>query len=402
LINQEKFREKWKSVLDAAHFDNGDHLSVARERSQGKTTILVIDHYVPHFDKDAGSRSTYLYLKLLIESGCNVKFLGDNFFKHEPYTSALQQMGIEVLYGRTIELGWKQWLASNAPYLDVVYLMRPHIAEKYIDVVNALTPRPRIIYFGHDLHYLRLQRQNDLLNDKTLVAEAENWKKIEYEIFEKVDLIYYPSQIEVDEILSNNAELPVKAIPLYAFDQFDSSPVDFDKRDGLLFVGGFNHPPNVDGLNWFLDDVFPGVLSSIPDIRLYVVGSQMPAEIKQRASDNVVVKGFLSDEDLDELYKQVMLSVVPLRFGAGVKGKVLEALDRGVPVVTTGIGAEGIPGGNETMKLIDDPEIMAQQIVSLYEDHAELARMSQAGRLLVRKHFSSHAVLKIIAEDFLL
>jgi GT2 family glycosyltransferase/glycosyltransferase involved in cell wall biosynthesis len=401
LINQEKFREKWKSVLDADHFDSGDHLSIARERSQGKTTILVIDHYVPHFDKDAGSRSTYLYLKLLVESGCNVKFLGDNFFKHEPYTSALQEMGIEVLYGRTIELGWKQWLASNAPYLDVVYLMRPHIAGKYIDVVNALTPKPRTIYFGHDLHYLRLQRQNDLLNDKALVAEAEEWKKIEYEIFDKADLIYYPSQIEVDEILSNNAELPVKAIPLYAFDQFDSSPVDFDKRSGLLFIGGFNHPPNVDGLNWFLDDVFPGVLSSIPDIRLYIVGSQMPAEIKQRASDNVVVKGFLSDEELDELYKQVMLSVVPLRFGAGVKGKVLDALDRGVPIVTTDIGAEGIPGANELMKLSDEPEVMAQHIVSLYGDYTEMARMSQAGRVLVQKHFSSDAVLKIIAEDFL-
>ncbi len=137
VANFEKFEAKWRHVL-TDHFPNAEQVFVARERAQARTTVLVIDHYVPHFDKDAGSRSTYLYLKLLCEAGCNVKFIGDNFYQHEPYTSVLQQMGIEVLYGNHYYHNWKTWLRENCEHIDVIYLMRPHITGVYIDFINAL------------------------------------------------------------------------------------------------------------------------------------------------------------------------------------------------------------------------------------------------------------------------
>ena len=400
LINQGKFREKWAQVLDEQHFENAEHVLQARERSRGKTTVLVIDHYVPHFDKDAGSRSTFLYLQLLVQSGFNVKFLGDNFFKHEPYTSLLQGMGIEVLYGSYYQKNWEKWLRDHAGYIDVAYMMRPHIAGPYIDVVNELKPRPRTIYFGHDLHYLRLQRQFELHPDDKLAAEKVYWERKEYELFEKFDQIYYPSQIEVDEILLRKPNLPVKAIPLYAFDQFEDESPDLSSREGLIFVGGFNHLPNSDGLVWFVNEVFPVVLESLPDLQLYIVGSNMPDKIRRLESRNIKVEGFLSDEALGDLYRRIRMSVVPLRFGAGIKGKVLEAMQKGIPVVTTSIGAEGIPNAGTNLMVEDASADLANCIVESSSDVEMLKRHSIAGLETIAKYFSTDAVLKVIAEDF--
>ena len=402
IVNREKFRKKWQDVLDSKHWNNETELYVARERAAGKTKVLVIDHHIPCFDQDAGSRSTYQYLKLLVKTGCNVKFIGDNYYRHEPYTSALQAMGIEVLYGNYYQKNWKRWIRSHSRHFDVIYLMRPHIAERYIDVINKLNPRPRTIYFGHDLHYLRLRRQYELEKDRNLLKEMKAWEKKELALFSKFDVVYYPSQVEVDEIRSRNKKVFVKAIPLYVFEEFNTVNTNFLDRHGLLFVGGYNHPPNTDGLKWFVDRVFPRITERFPDLQLHVVGSNMPKAVRESASEKVLIRGFLSDKELDALYQQVRLSVVPLRFGAGVKGKVLEALLKGVPVVTTDIGAEGIPDAAEVMRIANGEEKMAQAVMDLYEDTESLGLLSHKGREMVRRNFSPDAALKVIAEDFLL
>lgn len=401
VANFEKFEAKWRHVL-ADHFPNAEQVFVARERAQARTTVLVIDHYVPHFDKDAGSRSTYLYLKLLCEAGCNVKFIGDNFYQHEPYTSVLQKMGIEVLYGNHYYNNWKTWLRENCEHIDVIYLMRPHITEVYIDFINDLPHKPRTIYFGHDLHYLRLERQAELSDDPEVKAEAEFWHKKEFELFDKVDLIYYPSEIEVQEIHRERPDLPVKAIPLYAYENFSDHEVDFSTRSGMLFVGGFNHPPNADGLTWFVESVLPLVIAEKPDICLHVVGSNMPDDIAELAGHHVQVHGFLTDEELDALYRSVRLSIVPLRFGAGIKGKVLEAMDYGVPVVTTHVGAEGIPGARDCLMIEEEADHMAATINRVYADDSALADYSEKARIVVQESFSIQAVLRVIADDFMI
>ena len=400
IVNRDKFFAKWRQVLEAENYINGENVMRARDRSRSKSSVLVIDHYVPHFDKDAGSRSTFFYLKLLSTAGCQVKVLGDNFFKHEPYTSELQALGIEVLYGRQHEKNWKGWLQRHAGELDVIYLMRPHITGKYIDVINQLQPKPRTIYFGHDLHYLRIQRQAEIVDDGSLKKEALTWKQKEFELFRKVDRIYYPSQVEVDEILGQEPSLPVKAIPLYVFDDVATDQLNFSNRSGILFVGGFNHPPNVDGLDWFVKDVLPQV--SINNSALNIVGSNMPDEISSLAAEGITVHGFLSDEALAALYSKVRLVVVPLRFGAGIKGKVLEAMSLGVPVVTTSVGAEGIPEAGRTLLIEDDAYKMADTISVVYNDHNQLSALSEKGRHVIRDYFSSDAALAAVSEDFLI
>jgi len=143
---------------------------------------------------------------VLVELGCRVIFLGDNFYRHEPYTTALQQLGIEVLYGETTRRGMKRWLADNAPYIDLAYLMRPHIAADYVDAIDAMAPRPRRIYFGHDLHYLRLEREAAVSGDSATAKEAAAWRKKEYALFDHFDLVLYPSEVELEAIRKERPE----------------------------------------------------------------------------------------------------------------------------------------------------------------------------------------------------
>ena len=396
--NQQKFLEKWKNELEKDHFDNGTNVFLARERSRNRKHVLVIDHYVPQYDKDAGSKTTFMYLKMLVKKGYQVTFLGDNFYPHQPYTSVLQQMGILVLYGPKYAENCKEWLIENLPYFDVVYLNRPHITIKYIDLIKEHA-RGRIIYYGHDLHFLRIHREYELSGDKKLLEESEKWKEQELYIMHKADMNYYPSEVECTEIHKIDPEIPVKAITAYVYDKFQDIAYTPEKREGLLFVGGFGHTPNLDAVQWFLDKIYPEVYQ-MTHAPFYIVGSNAPKEITELTTEGVVVKGFVSEEELQQLYSSCRMAVVPLRYGAGVKGKVVEALYYGIPTVTTSVGAEGIEGVNDIVAVQDEEKALIETITKLYDNRAALIEMHNKSQKYIRDHFSTDAAWSVIAKDF--
>lgn len=398
--NQAVFRNKWSVELERDHYRNGEQVFAARDRSGKKTTVVVIDHYVPFYDKDAGSRSTYLYVKSMVEVGLNVKFLPANFFPHQPYTNALEQLGIEVLTGEVYARGWKQWFRDNANHIDVVYLHRPHVTEDFVDFLGQLSPRPKLIYFGHDLHYLRTEREAGISGDDAKRKEADEWRERELAIFGKVDRVYYPSQVEVDEIGRISPDTSTRAIPLYLLNQPETSGFGHEARAGLLFVGGFNHPPNEDAVLWFAQKVLPQLRAVDPGIEFHVVGSNVPDKVKALAGEGVRIHGFLSDEALNELYGQVRLCVVPLRYGAGVKGKVLEAFQAGLPIVTTSIGAEGLPDAGTVMAINDTADGTAREIERLYTSEDACRVYLERYPEYIAQHFSKESVVSVIHQDF--
>jgi len=398
--NQGKFLDKWQSVLQRDQYPNGEHVFRARDRSRYKRTVLVIDHYVPSFDKDAGSRSTWLYLQLLIEMGYNVKFIGANFFPHQPYTEALQQLGIEVLVGEGMARNLDSWLADHAADIHAVYIHRPHVAEQFMVSLERMSPRPAIIFFGHDLHYVRKQRELDITGDLSAATEAKDWRRREYKLFARMDHVYYPSQAEVDEIQQHAPELSLKAIPLYVLDDLPLPSYLPAQRSGLLFVGGFNHPPNADGIQWFVEQVLPLVREKAPGVELHIVGSNIPDEIKSLVSEGVVVHGYLSDEELLELYSRIKMVVVPLRYGAGVKGKVVEALQQGVPLITTTIGAEGLPEAESVLHIADEHTDFAKRILAVEGDAAAVQEKLEHYQGYLLDNFSKTRAREIISRDF--
>ena len=394
---QEKWSEEFKNQYDNVGVPNAFR---ARERSRGKKVILFVDHYVPTFDKDAGSKTTFQYIKMFIERGYVVKFLPDNFAKSEPYTSILEQMGVEVLYGNEMRTNIFEWIENNQSNIDIAYLNRPHIATKYIDFIKEKTDI-KVIYYGHDLHFLRERREYELTGDVERKNASAYWKSMELDLMRKASISYYPSNVEVDYIHTFDKKINAKAITAYVFEKFGNIDYNPDIREGVLFVGGFSHPPNADALKYFLDNMWDEIYAQIK-APFYIVGSNATDEIKSLHNEakGIIFKGFVSEEELKELYEKVRLVVVPLRYGAGVKGKVIEALYYNDPVITTGVGAEGIDNSYNQMLVADDPGDFVEKCVNLYNDKEALKAMSKAADDYVKNKHSIEAVWDIIREDF--
>ena len=399
VVNQSKFHKKWKDVLEKENFPNAEELFLAKDRSRNKKHILVVDHYVPEHDKDAGGKTTFMYLQLFVRMGMKVTFIGDNFNCSQPYTTELNQLGIEVLYGRYYSEHWKDWIKENGKYFDYVYLQRPHISIKYIDIMKEYT-NAKIFYYAHDLHHIREYREYELTHDPVKLKESEKWKKIEYELFTKADVGHVVGSYEeklMQEALPGNV---IRGIPAYMYDKkLENIEKNFDRRKDIMFVGGFGHPPNKDAVLWFANSVFPQVVKKYPDMIFYVMGSKVPEEIKNLENSNIKILGFVSDEKLEEMYRKCRMSIVPLRVGAGVKGKVVEAAYFQIPLITTSIGAEGLDDTMGNMIVEDDANEMARAIIDLYENYDMLKKMSDAGEKFIKKYFTYEEAERVLRLD---
>ena len=400
VANSKKFYQKWKSVLQKENFPNGQNVFLARDRSRNKKHILVIDHYVPRPDQDAGGRCTFMYLEQFVKMGMQVTFIGDNFAHEEPYTENLRKLGIEVLYGDDYYLHWEKWLEENGKYFDYCYPQRPHIAIKWIDYLKKYCPQAKIFYFAHDLHHLREYREYKLTGDESHLEESKKWKEIEFKLFNAADVVHVVGSYEQEYLQEKLPNKPIRNIPLYIYDEPPKDiQKDFTLRNDILFVGGFGHPPNEDAVLWFAKDIYPLILKKYPDMVWHIVGGSVPDSVKALESKNIIVHGRVSDEELAKLYNECRLAVVPLRYGAGVKGKIVEAAYYQIPMVTTTIGAEGMSTAENTMIVEDDAEKMAEKINDLYEDFDTLKEMSDNGPVFIEKYFSQKAVDEVLALD---
>lgn len=402
-VNQSAFREKWAMTLDASHGRDSRDLFRARDRSLSRKRLLFIDHYVPLRDQDAGSKSTFQYLQLMSEMGYQITFLGDNFVDHQPYTSELQQLGIEVLYGPGLHRHWKRWLSAHGKDFDYVYLSRPHITRKYLPHIRKHSTA-KVLYCGHDLHFLREERHYQLEGKRIHLQSAQKWARWEEAILSQVDMGYFFSTFEIAEVHRRFPGTNVRTIPLYLFedsmiDQGSESGASFDDRKGLLFVGGFMHEPNVDAVHWFVEEIMPLILKYQSEIVLTVVGSNPPGEISRLASNHVHILGRVSDEALLHHYRHTRLVVAPLRFGAGVKGKIVEAMHQGIPTVTTTVGAEGIGDADSVLIIADDAETFADKVVQAYSSPTMWKEVSHLSLKTTQRNFSKEAARVILSQD---
>lgn len=387
--NMPRFREKWAHALESDHFRNAEHVFWARDRSRKRLSILVIDHYIPHWDRDAGSRTMFDYLKLCVRMGFNVKFIGANYFPHEPYLTTLQQMGIEVLYGPWYANNWREWMHENGKYFDAVWLNRPHISVEYIDQVRASCRGAAIVYYVHDVHHLRLEAQYVATGSQAAREAAKTWKGQEDELFGKMDAIMTPSVKEAEYLSVAYPGLKIQVIPCFIRDDIQRDRRSFADRHGLLFVGGFGHPPNLDGVRWFMAAVWPHVVAALPNVKLRIVGSYAPPEIEALERESIEIRSNISDEELLALYKASRMAIMPLRYGGGVKGKTVDALCHGLPMVSTEYGIEGLPCLDEIVRPKDGPREFAEEIIRLYPDFERLGVLAACYQGYARDWFSS-------------
>ena len=392
--NRAVFAAKWADVLAADHVPPGTAPWVAAAGGADRPRVLVIDHYVPEPDRDAGSACTGHYLQSLVGIGCQVVFLGENFARSEPYTSALEAIGIEVWVGGWHANRWREVLAERAGAIDVVLFNRPHITEVFLPDIRRILPRARLVYFGHDLHFLRERRAAVLASGaerERLLQRSQDWERREAEIHRAVDAAITISADEVAMIRADFAVDDVSVFPGYVYPGVDAPMALPSGAPTALFVGGFGHPPNHDAVAWFLAEIWPRVRAAVPAARLWIVGSNMPVSLRHPAP-GVTGLGWLSEDDLQARYRAAQVVVAPLRFGAGLKGKVVQAMALGLPVVTTAIGCEGLPDrAKDVLGRYDAPADFAARVAQLFRDPAKNRAFRVDVLAEAKRHFSRAA-----------
>ena len=391
--NQATFRERFAEAL-AAHYPNAQQVVRARDRAWDRKLVLVVDHYVPQPDRDAGSRTMLAFLQALLDAGEVVKFWPDNLYEDPDYTPRLQRMGVEVFHGPRWLGGIGSMLREYGDAFDAILLSRPDVAEKHLDDVRAHS-RARVAYYGHDLHFQRMRDQAALLpaGEARTVQEAAAaaMEARERALWRRVDTVLYPGDDEARQVQALAPGVDARAILPYAYNTFgeDARP---EGRHDVLFVAGFAHPPNEDAARWLVEAIMPHLWARWPELRLSLVGSHPTEAVKALAGPQVDVTGFVSDAALQQYYAEARVAVVPLRYGAGVKSKVVEALQQGLPLVTTSVGAQGLAGVEAVCDVHDDAEAIAAQVASLLEDDARWLTRSRSGASYAAQRFSRTAM----------
>lgn len=391
-VNHEKFLEKWRSVLERDHWPSPPQwLKQAAMRNREKN-ILVIDRLLPWFDRASGSLRTFEIVKALRAAGHHVTFVSHGGKDQEQYAFALQQLGVETY---APNLGGMQACTDKVRELltqlryDVAFLSFWDIVEEYAPIVRELSPATEIIADSVDLHYLREERGAELEQSPALAAKAKDTRKREIAVYEAADSVVVVSDREKAQ-LEHDAR-PKRIEVVGNIHRVRANPPGIEGREGLFFVGNFQHPPNADGVRWFCETVWPLVRARHPGLELRVVGYQSKQTLAGDRWDGVEVVGHVLH--LDNEMDRARAMVAPLRYGAGVKGKIGEAMSAGLPLVTTSVGAEGMGIEDGVHAFVaDDPAAFADAVCRLVEDDAAWLTLRENGRDLARRLLSVQEV----------
>jgi glycosyltransferase involved in cell wall biosynthesis len=330
-----------------------------------KKTILVIDDDIPQYDKSSGSRRLFELIKIFKSLNLNVIFLPNDGVAVEPYYSVLKNLDVEVLLSDPNRNAMLKKLDLLLPFIDYSWISRPSLNKKFQRKIKK-NPDIKIIYDTVDLHYIRELRQAEKEDDKKQKHQAEKTKKLELKSAINADFTVTVTETEKNILNSENIK-NVFVIPNIHEPKYQINIKSFEERNGLLFIGGYKHEPNIDAVKWLINEIMPLVWAKIGPVPVYLLGSHPSQEVTALANDIVFVPGFL--ENVDSYFENCRVFTAPLRYGAGMKGKIGQSLEYHLPIVTTDIGAEGMDLTNEKNILIaNQTEEFAEQIVKLYQD----------------------------------
>ncbi len=360
--NRKKFVDKWQTVLARDHRVHGSVSPFAARIRRPDGRALVVDDVVPAYDRDAGAQRRFVFLQLLTELGFAVTFIPQNLRWTEHYTDALQQLGIEVLY-QPVDV--KGYLHRAGRHLDLVIVARPEIAQQYVPLARKYAPHAKIVFDTVDLHYLRESRRAVLTRSRSDLRRAEAYRLLELSASHQCDASIVVSTVDKAVLEADTSHDRTYVVPL-AHPVSPSIP-PFRERSDLLFIGSFVHPPNVDAVCYFVNEIFPLIAPRLGAAKLHIVGEAPTREIKALANSDIIVTGWV--KDVEPYFRGCRVSIAPVRYGAGAKGKIGHSMSYGLPVVTTPVGAEG-------MELVEGRDVLvggtpaefADEVVRLYTD----------------------------------
>ena len=369
--NTKKLVEKWKRDL-LWHWDYSGEVRNEHLRDS-KGIIVVIDYRLPSELKDSGSIRTIRLAKLLKDSGYHVIVGSLDRMTTFADINNLRRDGVEV------HLDVKELyesLKDRSSRVKCFWIIREYVFNQVIEDIRRINPNAFVINDLLDLNY-NIKEASIKINKHQIVA------------LNRSDLTVLVSPHESRILAKANPKIRVfdiwKPFPLVASDK------NFSEREKVVFVGGFRHLPNLEGIFWFTDNVYPRIKERL-NLSVQVVGTGLTKEqTEYLVSSGLEVIGGV--ENLDEIYEAARVVIVPLQTGAGMKGKLAEALAYGVPVVTTTIGAEGYDFQTSDMvEIVDSPIDFGNSILTLATDEIRFKEASEAAYSYINKNHSYSAV----------
>lgn len=399
--NKPIFMKRWGEELKR-HRQN-----VFEIRSEsGKDKILIIQPFLPMYDRAAGEKRWFHTLKILA-SHYEVVFLARNGTGQLKYINEVEKMGITVFHTDQSRLKHMDCDLKGPVWIDFPLLLKSndfkavivgfyHVAHQYYKDIRQYSPRSVFIIDSFDVCYVRQKRKAQLSGDPKALWAAEETKRLELDMYRRADMVLTVTEKDRATLLEEAPDLNVGI-------STDIHPVTEDageaEREGIVFVGNFNHDPNVDAVEYFMEEIWAGIAEKVPGLRFYIVGNAPNEKVKSYESDDVVVTGFVP-EVIPYLLK-ARAFVVPLRYGAGLKGKIGEALSCGIPIVTTSIGAEGMELVHRRSALVaDEPGEFAELVAEVCSDSDLWDTLSREGKALARRNYSYETVENYWTEVF--
>jgi glycosyltransferase involved in cell wall biosynthesis len=370
-------------IVDAAEPDAPSHPALPEDN---RRRLLVLDAVMLTPDQDSGSLRMANLLDIFLDLGWHVVFSPSNLEFCEPYGLQLQHRGIEVLYA-PLTGSIADFLEQRGASFDLVILSRLDVASAFLDMVRLYAPQAWVWFDTVDLHFLREQREADLRGDPVARAQANQRQRQEIDLMRHADLTLVVSHIERDLLAIDAPDVRVDILS----NIHDPHPTDtpFEARDAIVFIGGFNHDPNVDAVLHYAKDILPLVQAELGNVPTYLIGSRPPPEVLalDDPARGLHVVGYI--EDVMPYFARARLSIAPLRYGAGVKGKINMSMAYGVPVVATPCAAEGMFLNAETDILIGaDARDFAAAVARLYRDQPLWESIARHGLNNIVTHFS--------------
>ncbi len=334
--------------------------------------VLFIDEIIPEFNKDSGSRRLKEIITLLLKNNIGVFLLADyKQYKYKSdYIKWYKEMGVQVYEPSVFEkklVTKNQFVEWVAPRMNYAWLHRPKMFKKYADFIKQKNDAVKLIFDMCDFHYIRLLREWEKNNKPETKKAAQDYLKLELENCKKADLIFAISETDRNLVLEHYNQ-PEKFTVVSNIHQYFEKPNafnPFEKRENILFIGNFRHRPNEDAVLFLHNKIMPMVWKTHPEIKVDIVGSYPTESVLKLNADNFKVLGFV--DDVSTYFYNSRVFFAPLRYGAGIKGKIGQSLEYSLPIVTTDIGAEGFNFGNHAEAMIaNDADTLSKKIIEMY------------------------------------
>lgn len=356
-------------------------------RNSASLRILVVAPYMCRGDSASGDLRLQRLLEILGRSA-SVDFVVP---EREPrrsvvghcYWRILRDAGVRILDSSLFNR-IDAWCESRpAPYDWIIVEFWHQVVHcgAALSTIRLQQSGTRLAIDTVDVHYLReyaaLERG---IRDYGLSSDIEQRKQRELSAYRSADLLIACSTGDLVALAGDVHECPIVVVP----NVIRPTPRRGVERERLLvFIGGFRHAPNVDAVVWFVREVYPLVRKEMPDVRFAIIGSHTPIEVQSLGeTPGVEVVGFVPDTSV--WLDRAAVSVAPLRYGAGMKGKVTEALSAGVPVVTTSFGAQGLDAVSGVhLRIADSAQEFASAVVACLGDPVAAEAMGVRGKELV-------------------